>query len=348
LTATPMATETKTELPLKLQLLASSSPHVHGGQSITKIMWSVVVALLPATVLAIVFFGAPAVMVICVTTVSAAAFEALIQWLRKVPVTIYDGSAVVTGLLLALNMPPSSPWWMCIIGSFIAIAIAKHIYGGLGYNPFNPALVARVALLISFPTQMTTWSPTLYMPPADALTTATPLGTLKELLRNPEAIVPAASWEELWNMLIGNVGGSIGEISVLALLAGGLFLLWRGYIYWQVPVSYVATVFVLTGTVFLYDPSRAASPVFHVVSGGLMIGAFFMATDMVTSPVTKRGMIIFGVGCGILTSVIRLWGGYPEGVSFAILIMNATVPLLDRYFRPKVFGERRKLYEVKP
>lgn len=344
-----MATETKTELPPKLELLASSSPHIHGGQSIPKIMWSVVIALLPATVLGIVFFGAPAVMVICVTTLSAVAFEALFQWMRKMPITILDGSAVVTGLLLALNLPPSSPWWMCVVGSFIAIGIAKHIYGGLGYNPFNPALVARVALLISFPTQMTTWSPTLYMPePVDGVTTATPLGYIKELLRNPEAVVPAFNWDEFWNLIAGNVSGSIGEVSVLALLAGGLFLLWKKYIYWQVPVSYIATVFAFTGIVWIIDPSRSAGPVFHVVSGGLMIGAFFMATDMVTSPVTKRGMLIFGAGCGILTCVIRLWGGYPEGVSFAILIMNATVPLLDRYFRPRVFGERRKLYEVKP
>jgi len=343
-----MATAEKKEPALapKLELLVSSSPHVHGGQSIPKIMWCVVLALAPATLVAVLLFGAPALWVIAVTTVACVAFEALFQRLRGTEITVADGSAVVTGLLLALNLPPSSPWWLCLVGAFVAIGIAKHIYGGLGYNPFNPALVARVALLISFPTQMTSWSPTLYMP-VDAVTSATPLGAVKEhiLLDGTTGLV--FDWNYFWQLMLGNVSGSLGETSVLALLAGGLFLLWRGYIYWQVPVSFIATVFAFTGVAFLFDPAGVASPVFHVVSGGLLIGAFFMATDMVTSPVTKTGMIVFGVGCGVLTSVIRLWGGYPEGVSFAILIMNATVPLLDRYFRPQVFGERKKTNEVK-
>jgi electron transport complex protein RnfD len=311
-------------------------------------MWSVVLALLPATVLAVVFFGWQAVWVIAITVLSCVAFEALSQRLRGAEITIGDGSAVVTGLLLALNMPPSSEWWLCVVGSFIAIAIAKHLYGGLGYNPFNPALVARVALLISFPTQMTTWAPTLYMPNvADALTSATPLGAIKEKVIRGIALDPVFMPADVWDLMIGNIKGSLGETSVIALLIGAAFLIWRGYIFWQVPVSYIATVFVFTGVAFALDPTAVASPVFHVISGGLIIGAFYMATDMVTSPVTVRGMLIFGIGCGIITCVIRLWGGYPEGVSFAILIMNATVPLLDRYSRPAVFGERRKLYEVK-
>jgi electron transport complex protein RnfD len=340
-----MSTEAKAQKPAPT-LLVSSSPHMHEGESIGKIMWSVVLALAPATLLGVVYFGFNAALVIAVTTISAVAFEALSQRLRGTAITIADGSAVVTGLLLALNLPPSSPWWMCIVGSFIAIAIAKHLYGGLGYNPFNPALVARVALLIGFPTQMTSWSATLYIPP-DSWTGATPLGLIREHILKDGTTGLQFTWDYFWQLMAGNVGGSLGETSVIALLIGAAFLLWKGYIWWQVPVSFVASVFAFTGVVFIFNPTGVASPVFHVVSGGLIIGAFFMATDMVTSPVTPGGMIVFGIGCGVITSIIRLWGGYPEGVSFAILIMNATVPLLDRFSRPEVFGKRRKLYEVR-
>lgn len=326
-------------------LVVSSSPHIHSGESIAKIMWSVVLALLPATAFALMLFGWQALWVLVVTVIASVIFEALFQRLRGEQVTVDDGSAVVTGLLLALNLPASTPWWICVTGAFIAIGIAKHIYGGLGFNPFNPALIARVALLISFPTQMTSWSPTLYLPP-DTWTGATPLGLVKEHLLKDGTTGLQFTWDYFWQLMVGNVGGSLGETSVIALLVGAAFLLWRGYIYWHVPVSFIATVFVFTGIAFLFNPSGVASPVFHVVSGGLILGAFFMATDMVTSPVTVRGMIIFGIGCGVITSVIRLWGGYPEGVSFAILIMNAAVPLLDRYSRPAVFGQQRKLYEV--
>lgn len=331
----------------RMEFLVSSSPHMHSGESIARIMWLVTASLAPALVLAVVYFGWHAVNVIAVTVISCIVFEALFQWMRRAPIRVSDGSAVVTGVLLALNMPPSSPWWLCVIGAFIAIGIAKELYGGLGYNPFNPALVARVALLIAFPVQMTTWSPTLWMP-ADAVTGATPLGAVKEHLLKDGTTGMEFTWDYFWSLMIGNVKGSLGETSVIALLLGGLFLIWRGYINWRVPVGYIGTVFAFTGVAFLFNPVGSASPVFHVVSGGLVLGAFFMATDMVTSPVTPKGMWIFAVGCGVLTSVIRLWGGYPEGVSFAILIMNATVPLLDRYFRPAVFGQKRKLYEVQP
>ena len=245
-----------------------------------------------------------------------------------------------------MNLPSASPWWLVIIGSAAAIILGKAIYGGLGYNPFNPALVARVFLLISFPVQMTRWvvpaGPTTGM---DAATGATPLGAAKEAVSLGktlgEAALPANT-----DLLLGNVGGSLGEVGALALLAGGLFLLWRGHIRWQIPVGFIGTVVVITGIAHLADPTRYLSPVVHVLAGGLMLGAFFMATDMVTSPVTRKGMLIFGVGCGLLTAVIRLWGGYPEGVSFAILIMNALTPLIDRYTRPRVFGAgARKLYE---
>ena len=343
--ATEEKQETKVAVEPAHRLVVSSSPHVHGGESVSRVMWSVVIALVPATVLAMALFGLNAVWVIFWTVASAAVFEAISQKLRGTEITVGDGSAILTGLLLALNLPASAPWWMCIVGSFFAIAIAKHLYGGLGYNPFNPALVARVALLVSFPTQMTSWSPTLYIPP-DTWTGATPLGAIKEHVLKDGTTGLQFSWDYFWQLMAGNVGGSLGETSVIALLLGAAFLLWRGYIYWYVPVSIIATVFVFTGVAFVFNPTGVASPVFHVVSGGLMLGAFYMATDMVTSPVTIKGMIIFGVGIGVITSVIRLWGGYPEGISFAILIMNATVPLLDRYCRPTVFGERRKIYEV--
>lgn len=329
----------------RMDFLVSSSPHMHNGESIPKIMWTVVAALVPATVLAVVFFGMHAVNVIVVTTVSAVIFEALCQKLRKQPVRIADGSAALTGLLLALNMPPSSPWWLCIIGSFLAIAICKELFGGLGYNPFNPALFARVALLISFPTQMTSWSPTLYIP-ADAATSATPLGLIKEHVLLDGTTGLQMTGDYLWNLLSGNVMGSLGETSVLALLVGGLFLIYKGYVNWIVPVSFIGTVFAFTGVAFLFNPTGVASPIFHVISGGLILGAFFMATDMVTSPVTPGGLWVFGIGCGLLTAIIRLWGAFPEGVSFAILIMNAAVPLIDRAFKKKVFGEKRKIYEV--
>ena len=344
-----MAKDNKT-VEQRMDFLVSSSPHMHNGESIPKIMWTVVAALLPATILAVVYFGLAAVNVLVFTVGSAVAFEALFQWIRKTEIRVMDGSAVLTGLLLALNMPPSSEWWLCIVGSFIAIGISKEIYGGLGYNPFNPALIARVALLIGFPSQMTTWTPTLWMgkagEAADAVTTATPLGAVKEHVLKDGTTGLEMNWDYLQDLLIGNVMGSLGETSVIALVLGGLFLLFRGYINWRVPFSMIGTVFAFTGIFVLLDPSGVASPVFHLVSGGLMIGAFFMATDMVTSPVSLRGMWIFGIGCGLLTAVIRLWGGYPEGVSFAILIMNAAVPLIDRYCKPKVFGEKRKIYEV--
>jgi electron transport complex protein RnfD len=343
-----MAKDIKKNTDERMDFLVSSSPHMHSGESIPRIMWLVVASLAPAIVMAVIYFGLHAVNVLVVTTVSCMVFEALFQWLRKSEIRVTDGSAVVTGVLLALNLPPSSPWWLCIVGAFIAIGIAKEIYGGLGYNPFNPALVARVALLISFPTEMTSWTPTLWMKAeaADAITTATPLGAVKEHILKDGTTGLEFTWNYFWDLMTGNIMGSLGETSVIALLIGGLFLLWRGYINWRVPVSFIGSVFVFTGVAFLFNPVGVASPIFHVVSGGLIIGAFFMATDMVTSPVTKKGMWIFGIGCGVLTAIIRLWGGYPEGVSFAILIMNATVPLLDRYFRPKVFGEQRKIYEV--
>jgi len=299
-------------------------------------MRSVLIALLPASCWAVYLFGLPALTVILVAVVSSVLAEAAFQKLTGRPVTVADGSAALTGLLLALNLPSSSPWWMVVVGSLVAVVIAKQVYGGLGQNPFNPALVGRVFLLISFPLQMTTWPV-----PHDTVTAATPLGTMKtDLLLNGriDPGIGRVTWETLKDPLLGNVGGCLGEVSVILLVIGGGYLLARKTITWHIPFSYLVTVGILTGIFWLTDPARFANPLFHLVSGGLILGAFFMATDLVTSPSSSRGMLVFGIGCGAFTVLIRLFGGYPEGVSFAILLMNAATPLLDRLLPPKRFA----------
>ena len=321
------------------QLYLSSSPHIHSPQTSDKIMRLVIYALLPATAVSIYFFGLPALSVLLICTLGCVAFEALGCKFMKQPLSIADGSAALTGILLALNLPPSSPWWMALLGSAIAILIGKQIYGGLGYNPFNPALVARVVLLISFPVQMTTWTaPAPIGSGIDAVTTATPLGEMKTAVMLTGHL-PDLATSGFGHYFLGNMGGCLGEVSALALLLGGLFLIFKKVISWHTPVSFLGTVIVLSGIFWLVDPSKYPNPLFHLVTGGLILGAFFMATDMVTSPVTQRGMLIFGCGCGLLTVLIRLFGGYPEGVSFAILLMNAATPLIDRYTRPKIYGQ---------
>ena len=321
------------------KLLLSSSPHIHSGESIAGTMHSVILALFPAALVGIYYFGLPSLVVIVLAIVSCLVVEAIIQKIMNKKVTVYDGSAALTGLLLAMNLPPTSPWWLVILGSVIAIGMGKHVYGGLGFNPFNPALVARVVLLISFPVQMTTWT----MPnpiinsKADVLSGATPLGLLKEGIMkngNIDAIKEIADSA----LFLGNIAGSIGEISAIALIIGALFLFYKRYITWHIPVSFIASAFIFAGIFWLIDPVRYASPLFHILAGGIMLGAFFMATDYVTSPMTGKGMLIFGAGCGLITMIIRLWGGYPEGVSFAILLMNAATPIIDRYTVPKKFG----------
>jgi Na+-translocating ferredoxin:NAD+ oxidoreductase subunit D len=329
--------------------IISASPHVHSGQNVKSVMRDVIFALTPALLVGIWYFGFDALRVLLLAVLGCVAFERVMNHLMKRSSTIGDLSAALTGILLAMNLPSGSPWWMVVVGSAVAIILGKAIYGGLGYNPFNPALVARVFLLISFPVQMTRWVvPQGLGTGMDATTGATPLGVAKEAISQGTPLSEAGIPGHM-QLLLGNVGGSFGEVSALALLLGGLFLLYRGIIRWQIPVGFIGSVVLISGITHFMQPERYLNPLVHVLAGGLIIGAFFMATDMVTSPVTRKGMLIFGIGCGVLTSVIRLWGGYPEGVSFAILLMNALTPLIDRYTRPKVFGQlSRKLYEEAP
>lgn len=324
-------------------LNVSPSPHVHSAQSTKSIMYGVVIALLPALAVSVYFFGIDALRVTLTAVASCLLAEWLIQkYLLKGNVTITDGSAVITGILLAFNVPASIPWWMVVIGSVFAIGVAKMSFGGLGKNPFNPALIGRVFLLISFPVDMTTWPVNrfVHMAHPDAISGATPLGILKEGIKAGHPLVDLMKEiPSKLELFVGNMGGSLGEVSAVAIIIGGLFLLFRKIITWHIPVSYIVTVFLFTGILWWANPDKYADPVFHLFAGGLMLGAFFMATDMVTSPMTYKGMIIFGVGCGLLTTIIRVWGAYPEGVSFAILIMNAATPLINQSIKPKRFGE---------
>lgn len=305
------------------RLLMTSSPHQYHRDDTRRIMLEVLMALAPAATLAILFFGSQALLLMVVAIAAAVGTEALIQKLTGQKISIRDYSAAVTGLLLAFNVPAGLPLWIVAIGSAFAIAIGKQIFGGLGHNPFNPALVARAVLLASWPVQMTTW-----VAPFTAITTATPLALLKL-----EGTKTALS-----SLFFGSVGGSLGETSALALIAGGIYLIWRGIIDWRIPASFIGSVFLFTWVMGGKQGLMTGDPMFHILAGGLMLGAFFMATDMVTSPVTKRGRLIMGIGCGLITSIIRLWGGYPEGVSYSILVMNALAPLIDRYIQPRKFG----------
>ncbi|MEW5865489.1 MAG: RnfABCDGE type electron transport complex subunit D [Bacillota bacterium] len=312
------------------ELIVSSSPHQRTAVSTPVIMSDVVLALMPAALAGVWFFGlrALAMMVLCVA--AAVSTEAGLQRLMKRPVTVGDYSAVVAGLLLALVLPPDLPLWMGIIGAVFSMAVAKFIFGGLGQNIFNPALIGRAVLLASWPVFMTRWRWPIFsapwIPDFDAVSSATPLALLKlGGIRTPYL-----------NLFLGNVAGSIGETSTLAILVGAAYLLYRGHISLRIPVSFIGTVALLTALL-------GQDPLFHVLAGGLMLGAFFMATDYVTSPVTPKGQIIFGIGCGVLTVFIRLYGGYPEGVCYAILVMNAATALIDRFTMPRKFGEVRKV-----
>ena len=313
-------------------LYVSPSPHIHGGDSISKNMYGVLIALIPAFLVSLYCFGLGALIVTATSVLACVIFEYLIQrFLMKKEPTLCDGSAILTGVLLAFNVPSNLPIWIILIGALAAIGIGKMSFGGLGNNIFNPALVGRVFLLISFPAQMTTWPvPDVFpMTYTDAETGATILSSLHE----GGAPLPA-----MVDMLIGRIGGSLGEVSAIALLLGFAFMLWKKIITWHIPVSILATVFVFTGILYLINPTVYVNPFIHLLSGGLLLGSIFMATDYVTSPMSKNGMIVYGIGIGLLTAVIRIFGSYPEGMSFAILIMNAFTPLINSYIKPKHFG----------
>ena len=327
-------------------ITVSPSPHVFGQQSVRSLMTGVIVALVPTFIMSLFLFGIGALVVTSIAIVSCVLTEYLIQrFILKTTSRISDCSAIVTGLLLAFNLPSNLPWWMIITGSVFAIGIGKMVYGGLGNNPFNPALVGRVFMLISFPVQMTSWPLPIAsrMHYLDAATGATPLGIVKEGLRNGEVMSAIAQQvPDHMRLFLGYMNGSLGEVSAVALLLGFVWLLYKRVITWHIPVVIIATVFGFTGILWLIDPLHNASPVFHILTGGVMIGAIFMATDLVTSPMTKTGMIIYALGIGIITVVIRVYGSYPEGVSFAILIMNAIVPLINKYIKPGRFGKEVK------
>ena len=324
-------------------LTVSPSPHIHSADSTQKIMLRVVYAMIPALLWSVFVFGIDALRVTAIAVVACLAFEYLIQkYMLKIKPSITDGSALVTGILLAFNVPSNLPWWIILIGAFAAIAFGKMPFGGLGNNIFNPALVGRVFLLVSFPVQMTSW-PVPAGSGVDAVTGATPLGIIKEALNNGVPVAEIASKLPVpADLFLGNMGGSLGEISALLLILGGLYLLFTKVITWHIPVAVIGSAALLSGVFWFANPELYISPVYHVLSCGLILGAIYMATDMVSSPMTPKGQIIFGIGIGVLTILIRLFGAYPEGISFAILIMNAMVPLLNRYIKPKRFGEVKK------
>lgn len=323
------------------EFIISPAPHIHGRDSVVKNMRNVIIALVPAYLCSIVFFGVGALVVSAVSIISCVLFEYLIQvYVLKKPNSVGDLSAVLTGLLLAMNLPSNLPWWMVVIGAFIAIGVGKMCFGGLGCNPFNPALVGRVFLLLSFPAAMTTWPLPKLLPATytDAETGATVLSLIKEGALADAASGATVKLPTYTDMLLGNMGGSMGEVSAIALLLGFIFLLATRTITWHIPVSILATVAIFGGILYLADPSAYMDPMTQLLSGGMLLGAIFMATDYVTSPMTKRGQIIYGIGIGIICVVIRCFGSYPEGMSFAILIMNAVTPLINYYVKPKRFG----------
>ncbi|MGE5633114.1 MAG: RnfABCDGE type electron transport complex subunit D [Caulobacteraceae bacterium] len=308
----------------------SSSPHIRSGETTQRIMLDVIIALLPALFAGVLYFGFRALSVTVTAVVFAVVTEIVMQKILGKPVTVKDLSAVVTGMLLAFNVPATLPLWIVAVGSIFAIAVAKQCFGGLGYNFINPALAARAMLLASWPVRMTSW----VTPGADAVSTATPLALAKGGAEAAGQALP-----NIWSLFIGNVGGCIGETSALALLIGGLYLIYRGVISPRIPVAFIATVAVLALIFTGFNPYMM---VYNIFAGGLFLGAIFMATDYSTSPMTAKGQIIFAIGCGFLTSVIRFYGGYPEGVSYSILLMNLATPLIDRYTMPRKFGEVKK------
>ena len=315
------------------KLIISPSPHVHGGLSTNRLMGDVLVALAPAFAVSVWMFGVSALLVTAVAVASCVLFEAAIQkWMLRRSETLLP--AVLTGVLLAFNLPSNIPLWLVVVGSLVAIGIAKMSFGGLGKNLFNPALVGRVFLLVAYPVQMTSF------PAVDASTGATPLAMVKGALRSGQSVSDIMPKLNYLDMSIGQMSGSLGEVAAIALLLGGVYMLVRKTITWHIPVAVLGSMALMTGVMYLVNSEAYIDPVFHLLSGGAILGAVYMATDYVTSPMTAWGKIVFGVGIGVITVVIRVWGAYPEGMSFAILLMNACVPLIDKGFRPRRFGKK--------
>lgn len=339
-----------------------SSPHTHSGKSVQYTMLLVMLALAPATVFGLYLFGWPAINLFLVTILGCLLFEAISLKImgRQVGKYLFDGSAILTGWLLAMSLPPSAPWWIGMLGAFLAIVIGKQVFGGIGQNLFNPAMVARVALLISFPLEMTTWAHPIplftdnapdfmqglqitfggWVP--DGYTGATTLGHIRTETGQGHALSTLADVASSASMAMGWIGGSMGETSALLLLGGGLFLLWKRIISWHIPVSLIGTLLLLSAIMHAIHPEKFPGVEVHLLAGATLLGAFFIATDLVTSPVSAAGQLVFGAGCGLLVYVIRTWAGYPEGMAFAVLLMNALTPLIDHYMRPRIYGRDRK------
>ena len=328
------------------KLIISPSPHVHSGDSVKKNMYGVIIALLPALAASLWFFGVGALIVTMTSVVACIFFEYFVQkFVMKVKTSISDGSAIITGILLAFNLPSNIPVWIVILGAAFAIIVGKMTFGGLGNNPFNPAIVGRIFLLISFPVQMTSWPLPIVsrMSYIDAATGATPLSILKGGIASGKPMSEImAELPSNMDLFMGNIGGSAGEIAAVALILGLFYMLFRKIITWHIPVAVIGSIAIFAGIMHLANPEMYASPVFHILTGGVLLGAIFMATDYVTSPMSKSGMLVYGVGIGVITVLIRVFGSYPEGVSFAILIMNGFTPLINKYMKPKRYGERIK------
>jgi electron transport complex protein RnfD len=312
------------------RFIISSSPHFLMDESVPKIMHNVVMALFPVIAASVYYFGLRALLLVVVCVAVSLATEYVFQKIRAQPVKIYDGSAIITGILLALTLPPGFSLFGAALGSFFAIGIGKQLFGGLGFNIFNPALLGRAFLMATYPVWTTTWvEPRTVERAVDAVTAATPLALFKfEQVTTP-----------LIDLLTGNTAGSLGETCVVAIIVGGLYLRFKGYINWKLPLGYLGSIAFFSGIFWVYDPSSYANPLFHVMAGGAMLGAWFMVTDMVTSPVTPKGQWVFVICAGLLAVIIRIFGGLPEGVMYSILFMNAFVPLINRHMRPKIFGD---------
>lgn len=342
----------------------TGGPFFHDNAHVARTMGLVLLALVPATLYGLYLYGWPAINLFLVTILSAVLAESLCLRLAGKPQRpfLLDGSALLTGWLLAMTLPPWAPWWIGIVGALLAILVGKHVFGGLGQNLFNPAMVARVALLISFPLELTTFlepkplmsagAPDFLQGLAitfgegfniDAVSSATTLGVVKtELGRGTDLATAMAHADSLFDLMLGSAAGSLGETSAPLLLLGGLFLIFTRVIKWYIPVAMLGTITLLALITQQIDPTRYAGPLYHLYSGAAVLGAFFIATDLVTSPISKRGQLLFGAGCGALVFVIRTWAGYPEGVAFAVLLMNACTPLIDHYLKPRIYGRNRK------